>query len=204
MFQVQSLACRRGGREVFREVAFALNAGDALIVTGANGSGKSSLLRTLAGLLPVTAGEMNWKGKSVEEDPDSYKQSLRYIGHLDAVKQELTVAEMLGYWRALNDLNHSDSLLAEDPFDVLVHCDKLVHYLSAGQKRRLALTRLVLSDALLWLLDEPTTALDQQGQNILRQCILQHRAKGGIAVIATHQEMDFADGQNYEMKGSSL
>ena len=199
MLQVKSLACRRGGREVFREIGFTLNAGDALLVTGANGSGKSSLLRVVAGLLPQAEGTIVWRGQSIADDPDVYRQNLHYIGHLDAVKHELTVAEMLDYWRALHCF---ESTAMDDSFGILALRDKPIRYLSAGQKRRLALSRLTLGHAPLWLLDEPATALDRDGQRILLDCIAKHRAEGGIAIIAAHQDMNVPDTSRYEMKGS--
>lgn len=202
MLQVQSLACRRGGREIFRGIEFALNSGDALLVTGANGSGKSSLLRVLAGLLPSTRGAILWQGKNITEDRDGCQSQLHYIGHLDAVKQELTVAEMLDYWRALSGFNLTQSVMTCDPFDILALREKPIRYLSAGQKRRLTLSRLVCSEAILWLLDEPTTALDQRGQEILSECIAHHQAKGGMAVIATHQDIALSNLLSFEMNGS--
>jgi len=199
MLQIKSLTCQRGGREIFREIGFTLHAGEAMLVTGANGSGKSSLLRVLAGLLQPVEGAIEWRGQNIAGEPDAYRQSLHYIGHLDAVKHELTVGEMLDYWRALHCVQ---SCAIADPFDVSGQHNKPIRYLSAGQKRRLALSRLALGDAPLWLLDEPATALDREGQRILLECIAAHRAKGGIAVIAAHQDMNLPDTARYEMRGT--
>lgn len=198
MLAVKSLTCLRGNREIFRDIGFSLDAGKALLVTGENGSGKSSLLRVLAGMLAPESGEIFWRGQSIAEDPDAYHGDLRYVGHLDAVKHALTVGEMLDYWRALNCLPHA--ALQEDPFGILALRDKPVRYLSAGQKRRLALSRLMLGPSSLWLLDEPATALDREGQSILLDCIARHRAAGGIIVIATHHDMNVPHAEKHQMK----
>ncbi len=201
MLQVNALACRRGGREIFREVSFALGAGDVLLVTGENGSGKSSLLRVLAGLIPSTAPALSWRGQSIEVEPSLYRRSLHYVGHQDAAKSEFTVAEMLDYWRSLYSLDRLEPPLGQDPFSIARLLDRPVRALSAGQKRRLALSRLTFNDAPLWLLDEPQTALDRDGQRILGDLITQHRTNGGMAIIATHHDMSLSQAKHLEMKG---
>ena len=201
MLQVNALACRRGGREIFREVSFALGAGDILLVTGENGSGKSSLLRVLAGLIPSTVPALSWQGQNIEVEPSLYRRNLHYVGHQDAAKSEFTVAEMLDYWRSLYSLDRLEAPLAQDPFSIARLLDKSVRALSAGQKRRLALSRLTFNDAPLWLLDEPQTALDRDGQGILADLITQHRTKGGMAIIATHHDMNLPQAKHLEMKG---
>jgi heme exporter protein A len=187
---------------IFRDLSFALRAGDVLLVTGMNGSGKSSLLRILAGLLPPENGSILWHEKNIGDDADLYRQNLHYIGHLDSIKPELTVAETLNYWRALRGINQTG--LSADPFGIEALRDRPVRYLSAGQKRRLALSRLVMHDAPLWLLDEPTTTLDHDGQQILLNCIEHHRANGGIAIIATHQEVPIPNVLRHDMQGGAV
>ena len=184
---------------VLRDVSFTLSPGSILIITGANGSGKSTLLRALSGLLPYD-GMVMWRGKSIAEDADEYRQNLRYVGHLDAAKPELTVSETLDYWCALSGCLS----MSNDPFGISALRDKPVRYLSAGQKRRLALSRLMFGHAPLWLLDEPTAALDADGQKILLDCIARHGASGGVAVIATHQELPLLGAMHYAMPGSAL
>jgi len=201
MLKVQSLACQRGGRDVFRKVSFDLKAGDVLFVTGTNGSGKSSLLRMLAGFLSIHSGAILWQDKDMSDDRVSYQRNIHYIGHLDAIKQELTVHEMLDYWRTLQGLTSVPAYHRHDPFGIMSLYDKPVRYLSAGQKRRLTLSRLLCSDSLLWLLDEPTTALDHHGQKILSDCINEHRAKGGMAILATHYDLDLEGALRFDMNG---
>jgi heme exporter protein A len=198
MLDVYSLSCRRGGRDIFRGISFALEPGAALLVTGENGSGKSTLLRALAGLLPAD-GTLTWRGQNAHEDPATYRASLRYVGHMDAVKTELTVVEMLNYWRALQGLPWGGKP-GRDAFGIWPLCDKPIRYLSAGQKRRLALSRLMLGTADLWLLDEPATALDREAQGVLLDSVARHRADGGIAVVATHHELNVPKAQRHEMK----
>jgi heme exporter protein A len=186
MIEAQSLSCRRGGKLVFREATFRLAPGAILQITGANGSGKSSLLRVLAGLLPKAEGAVFWQGKPITEDIEAHHQRLHYIGHLDALKPTLTGAEILAYWRTLRPCPQSN----RDSFGTAAFLSKPVRLLSAGQKRRLALSRLTLDDAPLWLLDEPATSLDADGQNLLLAAIHEHRSKGGIVIAAMHHVMN--------------
>lgn len=169
-----------------------------LQITGPNGSGKSTLLRVLAGLLPVAGGDILWQGNDTVTDTKAYQACLHYIGHQDALKPELTAEEMLGYWRALSSQN---SGIGADWFGIGSFHHKSVRLLSAGQKRRLSLSRLMLGDAMLWLLDEPTTALDTDGQKLLSLRIADHRAKGGIVIAAVHHEMDAPDCRSFTMAG---
>ena len=163
-----------------------------MLVTGPNGSGKSSLLRLLAGFLPLFEGKISWHSKPIR-DVTSHHANLHYIGHLDALKPELTVAETIGYWQALRGDNGTQNILHAFGLESL-HSTPVKH-LSAGQKRRLTLSRLMMGDAPLWLLDEPTTALDQTGQKLLTDLIAKHRAKGGMAIIAAHQHAEFSHAQ---------
>jgi heme exporter protein A len=203
MLKVCSLSCRRGRRLVFRDLNFTLAAGDLLLVTGRNGSGKSSLLRVLAGLLPSAEGGIFWQNEPVV-DSARYATALHYIGHCDAVKPELTVAEMCDYWRVLRRAPRVKDRGFLEPFGLAALADHPVRHLSAGQKRRLALTRLALDTALLWLLDEPTTALDRKGQELLAGLIAHHRAKGGIAVVATHHGDEFKSAKTLALDGALI
>jgi heme exporter protein A len=197
--QAQSLTCRRGRKLVFQDINLTLNAGSILLVQGPNGSGKSSLLRVLAGLLPLHQGVMTWQGGPIDDDPAAYRRDLCYIGHLDAIKPDLTIAETLDYWQAL--AGETQVIAPADPFAISALSSRPTRFLSAGQKRRLALSRLTTHTKKLWLLDEPATALDRAGQDILNNLIAAHAAAGGIAVIATHHESDFPAASVLHMKG---
>ena len=186
----EELACRRGARLVFAGVSFRLPAGGALVLTGANGSGKSSMLRLVGGLLAPAAGRLLWGAVAVAADLAGHHARLHYVGHQDAVKPAMTARETLAFWASLRGrrLPFSapviDDALAAFALDAVA--DWPCRWLSAGQRRRLALARLLVAPAVLWLLDEPTSALDSDGQTQLERAILAHRATGGRVLLATH------------------
>ncbi len=182
---------------MFRDLSLRATDGAFIQIMGPNGCGKSSLLRVLAGLIAPEAGFIAWQGKKVAEDPEVYRASLHYIGHLDAVKPELTGREMLDWWGALR--GRTVRMESLDAFGIAPLLDRPIRRLSAGQKRRLSLTRLVLDDAPLWLLDEPTTALDCDGTALLMSEIARHRTAGGMVIAATHEEMFVTDGQKISL-----
>ncbi len=183
----EGLACRRGERLVFAGLDCRLAAGGALVLTGANGSGKSSLLRLFATLLSPAAGRLLWRGVPVAQDAAGYRSAIHYVGHLDASKPALTPREMLGFWAALRDAPTPDLDAALAAFGLLAIADWPCRWLSAGQRRRLALARLIAAPAPVWLLDEPTSALDSDGEVRLVAAIAGHRERGGRVVLATHQ-----------------
>jgi heme exporter protein A len=180
---VSDLSCSRGGRPVLRGIGFALRDGETLVLRGPNGAGKSTLLRALAGLLPAT-GRIELDGST---DADARAERLAFAGHLDAVKLQLTVAENLAFWAALTGGSAAAALAA---FDLAPLADRPAHLCSAGQRRRLGLARLLLAPRRLWLLDEPTVALDAAAEARLLAAIRAHAAAGGLTVVATHAALD--------------
>jgi heme exporter protein A len=177
------LTCVRGGRQVFSAVGFVVDAGEALLVTGPNGAGKSSLLRLIAGLLGVAGGDLSLDGGDGEL---TIGEQAHYLGHQDALKSSLSVAENLAFWA---------SVLGDGPARVeaalaavgLAGLSRLpAIYLSAGQRRRLSIARLVAIARPIWLLDEPTSSLDASGQAMLADLMRAHLAGGGLVLAATH------------------
>lgn len=187
---VEQLAVHRGGRALFRDLSFALAPGEALLLRGPNGSGKSSLLRLLAGFLPPAAGAVSWQGQPAEAEPEAYAAALRYLGHQDAVQPQIAARDNLVFWARLLGLAPAAAADQAERALEAASLGKLAHlpgrYLSAGQKRRLALSRLLLKPAPLWLLDEPTNALDDQAIAWLGGTLAAHRAAGGIVLLASH------------------
>jgi heme exporter protein A len=183
----ERLTCERGGREVFCDVSFTLDAGRALALVGPNGAGKSSLLRLTAGLVRPAAGRLTLEGG----DPElTVAEQAHYLGHLDALKPALTVAENLDFWiRALGGAPGISRNAALDQVALGRLAELPAQYLSAGQRRRLALARLLVVHRPLWLLDEPTTALDVASQARLFELIAAHLANGGLVMAATHQQL---------------
>jgi heme exporter protein A len=178
----EELACVRGGREVFRGLAFTISGGEALLITGRNGAGKSSLLRMIAGLVRVAGGRLTMTGADTER---SIPEQAHYLGHQDALKTSLSVAENLGFWtRYLGGGGPVQAALATVGLDALA--DLPAAYLSAGQRRRLSIARLVAVNRPIWLLDEPTSALDTQAQQCLAKLMAEHLALGGMILAATH------------------
>ena len=185
-FEGRGLACRRGERLVFEALEFSLAPGGALLLTGPNGSGKSSLLRVMAGLTPALAGALTWDGEAVTNDLGAHRPRIHFIGHQDALKPVLTVAETLAFSAALRETTTERVAPALEAFHLTALADWPCRVLSAGQRRRLALARLLASPAPLWLLDEPTSGLDEASTRDLLAAIAAHRASAGMVAIATH------------------
>lgn len=183
ILEARDLVCLRGDRAVFAGLSFVLEPGEALLLTGANGAGKSTLLRILSGLLRPAEGAVLWGGADIADDPAAHARRLRYVSHQDALKPALSVAENLGFFARLQGGAVGPALAA---LGLAPLAELPARVLSAGQKRRLALARLALGPAALWLLDEPSTGLDAASVERLRPLLAAHRAAGGMVVAATH------------------
>jgi len=182
----------RAGPLVFEDLSFALDPGDALLVHGPNGSGKSSLLRMLATFLPPAAGQLTWEGGPIAADLPAHRARLHYLGHADGIKPALSVRENLDFAAALAG-GGTPAVDALDAFGLAALADVPCRLLSAGQKRRAALCRLLATPRPLWLLDEPAAGLDHRSRERLEQVLAGHRATGGIVVVATHGEVAVSD-----------
>ncbi len=197
MLEVQDLACRRGDRTLFTALSFSLPASTLLHVRGRNGSGKTTLLRALCGLLSPDAGAIRWRGELITELADDYNRELLYFGHLNGIKADLTGQENLRVAAVLDQDPITDAEICEALARIgLAGFEDLpTRMLSQGQKKRVALARLILSKAPLWILDEPFTALDTDAVGLLEQLIAAHVAGGGAAVLTTHQEVALTRGE---------
>jgi heme exporter protein A len=178
-----NLVCSRGGREVFRGLSFTLKGGGALLVTGRNGAGKSSLLRMIAGLVRIAGGTLALEGG--EQDSPIGEQA-HYLGHLDALKTALTVAENLQFWSEFMGPASGNVEPALQAVELAPLSDLPAAYLSAGQRRRLSIARLIAVPRAIWLLDEPTSALDVGSQERLAGLMQRHLTSGGMIIAATH------------------
>jgi heme exporter protein A len=190
MLTAEDVAVFRGERLVFRDLGFRLPSGGALILAGPNGSGKSTLLRLLAGLVRPAAGRVLWDGADAFSDIAGHARRVAYLGHQDAVKPGLTVTENLRFAAAVSSRPVAAALAA---VGLEMLADLPARMLSAGQKRRLALSRLMLSAAPLWLLDEPTLGLDTGSIERFGALLATHRANGGMVVAATHVPLPLPD-----------
>ena len=197
----RDLACIRGERLVFEHVSFAIAAGDALILTGPNGAGKSTLLRLIAGYLKPSEGRLLWNDTAVGSGGEEVRQDLHYIGHLDGVKTVLTVRENLDLWARLRGTRTPAVDPALERFGLLPLADFPARFLSAGQKRRLNLARLLASPARLWLLDEPAVGLDTHSCGVLAQVVNEHRGAGGLVMAATHMDLGFIGSHQLRLDG---
>jgi len=197
--EASGLICVRGGREVFRGLEFSVAGGEALLVTGRNGAGKSSLLRMVAGLVRIAGGRL----AMTDADPErTIPEQAHYLGHHDALKPSLTVAENLGFWmRYLGGVETERAALAAVGLDGLA--DLPAAYLSAGQRRRLSIARLVAVKRPIWLLDEPTSTLDREAQETLANLMRQHLSGGGLILAATHGPIGLDRAKELRLGGSA-
>ncbi|HMN47307.1 MAG TPA: cytochrome c biogenesis heme-transporting ATPase CcmA [Povalibacter sp.] len=187
-FEIHELHLWRGDRHLLRGVSLALKNGELLQITGPNGVGKTSLLRCAAGLLPFESGEIRWGGQSVTADRDGYHQQLAYLAHINALKADLSALENLQFGVGIRHSLTTEQAHAALQRLQIPHCAELpVRALSAGQKRRVAIARIVLSAAPLWILDEPITNLDAAGIELFQQVMSEHLEAGGMILTAAHQ-----------------
>jgi heme exporter protein A len=197
MLEATGLDCARGGRMLFRGLSLSLRGGERLRIAGANGSGKTSLLRILCGLLSPDAGEVRWQGSAISRLREEYSKQLLYLGHAAAVKDELTPAENLRITCTLAGVTVVENAVEESLGRFgLSGMQSPVKKLSQGQKRRAALARLPLSESIpLWLLDEPYAALDAAATRLVEELVDGHVARGGAVVLTTHQDTRFGAAQ---------
>ncbi|MHA2877136.1 cytochrome c biogenesis heme-transporting ATPase CcmA [Vibrio campbellii] len=194
MLEVSNLTAIRDGRVLFENLQFEIKPGELVQIEGRNGTGKTTLLRIVTGLGDREEGIIKWKGEEVEKSRDVFHQDLLFLGHQTGVKRELTALENLRFFQSIHNNRSSE----EEIFAALAQVglagreDVPVAQLSAGQQRRVALARLWLSNQILWILDEPLTAIDKQGVKVLESLFASHADNGGIVVLTTHQDM-FAD-----------
>ncbi|MBU3544963.1 cytochrome c biogenesis heme-transporting ATPase CcmA [Polynucleobacter sp. MWH-Mekk-B1] len=195
--RANALTCVRGERTLFTGLDLEVSAGEWLHVRGENGIGKTSLLRLLSGLTKPAAGEIFWNEQLISADPSEYHRNLLFLGHRDSLKEDLTALENLSIATALDGIAVTEDkiLLALHRFGLRGREDLPVNCLSAGQKRRVLLARLLLRQAKLWILDEPFNALDVRAVEMLSELILEHIASGGMAIMTSHQEIPMPNGR---------
>ncbi|MCB1785074.1 MAG: cytochrome c biogenesis heme-transporting ATPase CcmA [Chromatiaceae bacterium] len=189
--EIDQLSCVRGDRVLFTDLSFTINGGELLHLKGRNGSGKTTLLRALAGLLLPESGTVRWRGENIRTLREEYSRHLLYLGHLNGIKGDLTAVENLRIAAVLDGFSLSEQRAWEILGEIGLrgHEDLPSKHLSQGQKRRVALARLLANEARVWILDEPFTALDVAAVQLLQDVIRGHVEGGGIAVVTTHQEV---------------
>jgi heme exporter protein A len=184
------LSCYRGERLVFSDLSFMVEGGEILEVAGPNGCGKTTLLRVLCGLLPPETGEIRWCGQPVSDVRSQFLRGLAYVGHADGIKGDLTVPENLHVARALHGGGGLEPEAALQKMGLAELHERLGRFLSAGQRRRLALARLLLNRASLWILDEPYTALDKAAAASTSRLLEEHADQGGIVIFTSHHPVE--------------
>jgi len=194
MLEISNLACTRGDHQLFSGLSFSLSAGELLQVQGENGKGKTSLLRTLCGFIVPAAGEIRWRGQDIRELDEEYYAEIVYLGHLNAIKDELNALENLRISAGLAGCEVDDKqvITALRHMGLRGRETLPVKVLSQGQRRRVALARLLVGNAPLWILDEPLTALDVGAVGLMQELIGTHLAKNGMVIFTTHQPLEVA------------
>jgi len=200
----ENLSARRGEDLIFQGVSFALSGGESLVLTGKNGSGKSTLLRVVAGLLRPESGTVTWQAETADKGM-RVAEACHYLGHRNAMKAELSVHENLTFWQQFfGHSPHGDRLSVDEAADAVGLSD-ITHlpfgYLSAGQQRRMAFAKLLVSYRPVWILDEPTAALDVSAERVFTGLIESHLRTGGILIAATHQPLGLESAQELKMAG---
>jgi len=194
MLEALNLGCIRGERRLFKGLNFSVTPGELIELRGANGSGKTSLLRILSGLATPAEGEVRWQGESIRSLGEEYSGTIAYLAHQNGVKDELSAIENLRIACGVtgNALSTSDAQAILERVGLSHQQNLPARSLSAGQRRRVALARLLASTAEVWILDEVLTSLDDAAIKLSRQFIVDHLGKGGLAIVATHQDLDIA------------
>ena len=201
LLSANDLSLVRGDRCLFQHLDFALNPGELLLVEGANGSGKTSLLRAIAGLLDFATGEVTWRDKEIRGAYQEFRADLVWLSHRVGFKNELNLIENLQFESALRStsIDKTDAVIGRLGLAQLTGLP--VRYLSAGQQRRMALARMLLANARLWLMDEPFTNLDKPGQGLVAELISEHLGGGGLCIIASHQAVEIGASTTRVMLG---
>jgi len=191
--EAADLTCIRDDRTLFSDLAFRVGPGEALLLEGRNGSGKTSLLRILCGIRLPDAGRINWCGEDINRLGADYYEHTAYVGHRDGIKLDLTPLENLAMARALGKPNATTLEAALEKVDLYGFEDVLARNLSAGQQRRLALARLLVTDTVLWILDEPFTSLDVHGIQVIEELLDNHTSRGGMLAVTSHHAVNLAN-----------
>ncbi|MCK9607211.1 MAG: cytochrome c biogenesis heme-transporting ATPase CcmA [Methylomonas sp.] len=187
---IAELSCSRDDRQLFSGLSFSLQRGQVLLLEGSNGSGKTTLLRILCGFRPADGGQIYWIGQPLAGS--SYFADMAYVGHADGIKKELTVLENLRFALALSQPGHYSIEQALQKVQLAGYDDNLVQTLSAGQKRRLSLARLLVTHNILWILDEPFTSLDKQGIELIETLMDDHVKNGGMVILTSHHDLSLS------------
>ncbi|WP_114690000.1 cytochrome c biogenesis heme-transporting ATPase CcmA [Polynucleobacter necessarius] len=189
--EARTLCCIRGARHLFQDLDLTISSGECLHVRGENGVGKTSLLRLLTGLSTPEAGMILWNGQAIAKDVSNYHRELLFLGHRDALKEDLTALENIQFYAALDGIELSDekALAALWRFGLRAREHLPVSCLSAGQKRRVLMARMLTRQAKLWILDEPCNALDIHAVQALQGLIVEHIEQGGLVILTSHQEV---------------
>ena len=197
LLTVSNLQCTRGDRQLFSGLNFQLKSKQLLFLEGQNGSGKTTLIRTLCGLFAADRGEILWQDQPIQNHLENYHEALFYLGHLNAIKGDLTALENLRFNHAMSGQSSTDDELlnALEKIGLYDYEDFPTRQLSQGQKRRVALARLLLNKSPLWILDEPFVALDVAAVELLQNIISSHIESEGMAIITTHQEVPLTQGE---------